>query len=60
MRLTASDIVSLYRPTLCSNRVFLRQKGEPEGEPSAFDELLKRLGERHERQHLELLGAYED
>jgi predicted RecB family nuclease len=60
MRLTASDIVSLYRPTLCGNRVFLRQRGEPEGEPSAFDELLKRLGERHEKQHLELLGAYED
>jgi predicted RecB family nuclease len=60
MRLTPSDIVSLYRPTLCSNRVFLRERGESESKPTAFDELLQRLGERHEQQHLQLLGAYED
>src|SRR5204862_7500601 len=27
MRLSASDIVSLYRPTPCALRVYLRQKG---------------------------------
>jgi hypothetical protein len=56
MRLTPSDIVSLYRPTLCSNRVFLRQKGEPEAEPSAFEQVLRRLGIRHEQQHLRHLA----
>ena len=46
MRLTASDIVSMYRPTFCSGRVFLRGKKEPEAPASAFDELLSRLGTR--------------
>lgn len=60
MRLTASDIVSMYRPTLCPGRVFLRHKGEPEAPASAFDELLSRLGVRHEQEHLATLGVYED
>jgi predicted RecB family nuclease len=60
MRLTPSDIVSLYLPTLCSNRVFLRQNGEPEAEPSAFEQVLRRLGIRHEQQHLATLGAFVD
>lgn len=60
MRLTASDIISLYRPTYCPLRVYLRQQGEPESEPSAFDEILQKLGERHEAAHLSTLGAFED
>ena len=48
MRLTATDIVSLYRPTPCSLRVYLRQKGVPEAEPSAFEQILRTLGQRHE------------
>jgi len=60
MRLTPSDTVTLYRPTLCSNRVFLRQRGEPEGEPSAFEQVLRRLGIQHEQEHVATLGAYVD
>lgn len=60
MRLTPSDIVTLYRPTLCSNRVFLRQRGEQEAEPSAFEQVLRRLGIQHEKEHLATLGAYVD
>jgi predicted RecB family nuclease len=60
MRLTASDIVSLYRPTPCSNRVVLRQRGEQEAEPSAFEQVLRRLGIQHEQEHLATLGAYVD
>jgi predicted RecB family nuclease len=60
MRLTASDIFGLYRPTLCPLRVYLRQQGVKESEPSAFERILETLGERHELEHLAALGPYED
>jgi hypothetical protein len=55
MRLTASDIFGLYRPTECPLRVYLRQQGVKESEPSAFERILETLGERHELEHLALL-----
>lgn len=60
MPLTASDIVSLYRPTPCSLRLYLREHGVPESEPSAFDQIIRTLGQVHEQKHLATLGAYED
>lgn len=60
MQLTASDFVSLYRPTPCSLRVYLREHGVPASEPSAFEQVIERLGRVHERSHLVTLGAYED
>src|ERR1035437_4304385 len=60
MRLTASDIVSFYRPTLCALRIYLREQGIPETEASVFEEILQKLGERHEQKHLATLGRYED
>ncbi len=60
VQLTASDIVSLYRPTPCSLRLYLRAHGVPEAEPSAFDEIIQSLGQVHEQKHLATLGAYED
>ena len=60
MRLIASDFVTHYRPTKCELRVFLRHKGEKEAEPSPFDEVLRRLGLRHEREHLATLGPHTD
>ncbi len=60
MPLTASDIVSLYRPTPCSLRPYLRAKGVPESEPSAFEQIIQTLGQIHEQNHLATLGAYED
>ncbi len=60
MRLTATDIVSLYRPTPCPLRVYLREQGAPEAEPSAFDQILRTLGQRHELDHLASLGDYEN
>ena len=44
MQLTASDIVSLYRPTPCSLRLYLREQGVAESEPSAFDRIIQTLG----------------
>jgi predicted RecB family nuclease len=58
MRLTASDFVSYHRPTPCDLRVFLRHRGEEGGVPGPYDEVLRRLGIRHERDHLATLGAF--
>lgn len=60
MLLTPSDIYTLHRPTFCPLRVYLREHDVPEGEPSAFERVLRTLGERHERSHLATLGPYED
>ena len=48
MQLTASDIVSLYRPEPCSLRVYLREQGIPEAEAGAYDQIIEKLGQRHE------------
>src|ERR1019366_977491 len=60
MQLTASDIVSLYRPTPCSLRLYLREQGVAESEPSAFDQIIQTLGTVHEQKHLATLELYED
>ena len=60
MRLTASDIVSLYRPTPCSLRLYLRSHGVQESEPGAFEQIIQKLGQVHEQKHLATLGIYED
>jgi predicted RecB family nuclease len=58
MRLTASDFASCHRPTRCDLRVFLRQQREQEAEPGAYEVVLRRLGLRHERDHLATLGTF--
>jgi uncharacterized protein len=40
--------------------VYLRQQGVPESEATEFDQVLQRLGERHEVGHLASLGPCED
>lgn len=60
MRVLASDIITYYRPSECELRLYLRSKDEPAAEPSEFDRVLQRLGVRHEKAHLETLGAYVD
>lgn len=60
MRLTASDFVSNHRPTRCDLRVFLRHRREQEAEPGPYDEVLRRLGLAHEKDHLATLGAFAD
>ncbi|MGB0073615.1 MAG: PD-(D/E)XK nuclease family protein [Terracidiphilus sp.] len=60
MKLTASDIVCLYRPEPCQLRVYLREHHAAEAEPGAFDEIIERLGRLHEQNHLASLGAHED
>jgi hypothetical protein len=60
MCLTASDFVSYYRSTWCDLRVFLRHRREEEAAPGPYDEVLRRLGLRHEKNHLASLGAFAD
>ncbi len=52
MNLTASDYYTLYHPTECELRVFLRSHFETEAQPSEFDKLIAQLGQRHEKNHL--------
>jgi predicted RecB family nuclease len=58
MRLTASDFVSYHRPTCCDLRVLLRHREEEEVAPGPYEIVLRRLGLRHERDHLATLGAF--
>src|SRR5215469_1431070 len=58
MRLTASDFASYHRPTRCDLRVFLRHRQEQEAEPGPYEIVLRRLGLRHERDHLATLGTF--
>ena len=60
MRLTASDFASYHRPTRCDLRVYLRHCGEQETEPGPYDVVLRRLGLRHEQDHLSALGQSTD
>ncbi len=55
MNLSASDFYTLYRPSICERRPFLRGHNEPEGEQSEFDKLIEELGSRHEKAHLATL-----
>lgn len=57
MRLTATDIITRYRPNPCDLRLWLRHRGEPQRQPTEFEQVLYRLGDRHEREHLATLGA---
>ncbi len=60
LKITASDFYSYFRPSKCDLRIFLRHRQEPEAEPSPYEEVIRRLGERHEREHLKTLPSAED
>ena len=60
MQLSASDFYTYHRPSLCPLRVYKRYRGELEAPPGPYDEVIRRLGERHERAHLATLAAAVD
>lgn len=60
MRLIASDLYSYYRPSRCPLRVYLRHRGEPEAAPGPYEEVIRRLGLRHESAHLASFPAFVD
>lgn len=60
VKLTASDFIVYQRPTPCELRVWLANRNEPERNATVYEELLHRLGERHEREYLGTLGEFVD
>ena len=53
MLLKASDPYSLHNPSTCERRVYLRHQGESEEPPGPYEQVLRVLGDRHEKSHLE-------
>jgi predicted RecB family nuclease len=58
--LTASDFYTYLRPSKCGLRVYLKHRGEEEAVPGPYEEVLQRLGMRHEKSHLNTFPAYDD
>ncbi|MCK4786562.1 MAG: TM0106 family RecB-like putative nuclease [Desulfobacteraceae bacterium] len=58
LRLRASDFYTYFRPSKCEVRIYLKSIGMEEGPPGPFDEILFRLGERHEKAHLATFPEY--
>ena len=56
MRFKATDVYDYYKPSECARRVALKARGEPQQETDTpFLELLRNLGDRHEKAHLATL-----
>lgn len=53
MKLISSDFHAYYRPYLCALRVYLQQQPAVEEAPAGpYEQVLQRLGERHEQAYL--------
>jgi len=55
-----SDFHTLYRPSKCALRLYLQQKGIEPVLPGAFEQVLFRLGQRHEKKHLSTFPEFTD
>jgi predicted RecB family nuclease len=55
MRLSASDLVRYYSPTVCRKRLDCYRRKLSEAKPGAFEQVLVEMGRRHEARHLESL-----
>jgi hypothetical protein len=52
MTLTGTDFYRAYRPSECDLRLYLHHHGVKAAEPGPFEEVIRSLGERHERARL--------
>jgi hypothetical protein len=52
MRLGATDFYTVYRPAECDLRVCLKYKDLPEAPPNPCEQVIRRGGVRHEKNHL--------
>ena len=59
-RLVATDFFSLFRPSECDLRVWLRAQAAEEAPPGPYSEVLMRLGTEHERRHLARFPTHVD
>jgi len=60
LRLTASDFYTFFRPSKCENRIYLKHIGKEQAPLGPYDEVLFRLGERHEVSYLRTYPEYVD
>lgn len=55
-----SDFYNLYSPSECALRLYLRYKGIEPAPPGPFEQVLFRLGQRHEKGHLSTFREVSD
>lgn len=60
MKLTVHNIYDYYSPSICEKRLYYRFMGEKETPLGPFEEVIIKLGERHEKNHINSLGEYSD
>jgi predicted RecB family nuclease len=60
MKISSSNIYSLYAPTFCEKRLYYRFKEEKEADKGPFQELIIKLGKRFEETSVKQLGKYLD
>jgi len=60
MLITANDIHTLHRPSVCQRRIYLfANRPELAAEPSEYDHLIMQRGLEHEQQHLSMFPSFE-
>ncbi len=60
IKITAQNVYDIYSPRKCKRRLYLRSKGVEGAKPEEIEELIRKLGRRHEAEHLESFEEYED
>ena len=60
LTLRPSHFYTLYSPSECKLRLYLNQKGVEAEPPGAFQQVLFRLGQRHEKSHLATFPTVSD
>ncbi len=58
MNFSATDLYGLFQPSQCDLRTWLRWQRVAESEPSDYDKILLEMGQLHELEYLQSLGAY--
>ena len=56
MQFSGTDFYRAYRPSACDLRLYLHRSGAKAADPGPYEEVIRRLGERHERNHLATLA----
>ncbi|MFI5294395.1 MAG: TM0106 family RecB-like putative nuclease [Thermodesulfovibrionales bacterium] len=60
LQITPSYFYSLYSPSSCELRLYLNCKGVEPAPPGAFEQVIFRLGKRHEKNHLATFPEFFD
>ena len=60
LKITAQDFHRRYAPSQCDLRIVLRERNVEESPPTEFEQVLMRLGQRFEAEHLATLANVVD